>query len=129
MSRIFENVAEYILFTTGFVVVAFVAANFIDNALNVAFEWMQKTFGFQEQNWWWLAFEIVVQVLITGIVSFQVRDLITKVLMKFSTDDVVYGRSMYGILFAFITFFGQDHLKRRLAQLNADLDRGYTRTG
>ena len=117
-----ENVLEYILFSTVFVIVALFVANLIDNVLNRFYEWIQGTFSINPSSILWLFGQVIFQVLITGAVSFYIRDLIKTLLMRYSTDTIVYGDAMYGILFAFITFFGQDHLKRRLSQINKIMD-------
>ena len=117
-----ENVREFILFSSIFVMTSFIIANVIDNIMNKVYKWIEKRFIYNPESTPWLVTQVLIQLLMSSALTFYVRYMISSYMIKYSTDQTIYHPKMFSILFAFINFYGQDNMKTKLTELNKRID-------
>jgi len=118
-----KNIGEYITFTALFGIVSFLVANTFDNITNKIFQRIEKALNMKPDTTLWLVAQIIIQLVLTSISNYWIRVVIAELLLHLSVDDVIYDRKIVSIMFAFINFYGQDNLKKRLTILNDRIDK------
>lgn len=118
-----ENIREFIMFSSLFIILAFLIANTVDQIMDKVFKWIEKRFIYNPNAVVWLTFQILTQLLISSALNFYVRYLISTAMLKYSSDKTIFHPKMFSILFAFINFYGQDNMKKRLTILNKRIDK------
>lgn len=118
-----ENFAEFVMYNTAFFLLSVFIGNAEDNILKRVFKCIEKT-GFVNKNSnLWLIIQIIIQLIITSMTSYMVRLFVVGTMLSFSSDNNIYDARAVSIIYAFITFYPQDHLKANLKKLNKLLDR------
>jgi uncharacterized BrkB/YihY/UPF0761 family membrane protein len=119
-----ENFIEFVVYNSSLFLLSMYIGNVIDNALNWVYTKMEENGIIKNKDSnVWLLFTIVFQLVFTSAVSYTIKLFLLGTMLSFSSDTTVYDHKAVGIIYAFITFYAQDNLKKRLAKVNKLMDR------
>lgn len=119
----FENFMEFIVYNSVFFLLSVYIGNAIDNIFHNVFSYVESKGWFNKNSNTWLIIQIAIQLIFVSAASYIVRLFIIDSMLVWSSDAHIYDAKATSIIYAFITFFGQDHLKEKLGRLNVILDR------
>lgn len=119
----YENFMEFTTYNALFFLVSIFVGNVIDNALNSAFKKMEDLGLINKEANWWILLQIIIQLILISAISYMIRLFVVGTLLTYSTDSTIYDSKAVSIIYAFITFYAQDHLKERLTKINKVMDR------
>ena len=119
----FENFTEFVVYNTTFFLLSVFIGNAVDNILQKIFKYIEKAGIVNKKSNLWLIIQIAIQLIVTSMTSYMVRLFVVGTMLSFSSDNNIYDARAVSIIYAFITFYPQDHLKENLKKLNKLLDR------
>ena len=118
-----ENFIEFVVYNTSFFLLSFTIGNALDNFLNMIYNRIESSGWINNDSNTWLVTQIVLQLILVSAVSYMIRLLVVGVMLAYSSDTTIYDARAVSIIYAFITFSGQNHLKARIEKLNKLADR------
>ena len=117
-----ENLIEFVIYNSMFFLLSIYIGNLVDNFFNKVFLHVERTGWANKDSNIWLVLQIIIQLIFVSATSYMVRLFVVGTMLSFSSDKNIYDAKAVSIIYAMITFAGQNHLKEKLERFNKLMD-------